>query len=444
MNGGSSSWGTTWLTRPSCGPRRHRELPVSDISMHAAQTDRLSQQDGDAAAGHDPDPGVRVDEPRLLRPDEEGALEHDIEAACGSHPVDRYDHRLFNDREEPMEPIAFALGALTRPAQARRGPVARDLLEVDTGATAGSAPVRIIASTSGSSPSDPTASHSPYMTSRLNTLRASGRLEGDRGDPGPRLRPSTTPPESAGGLVHAHSLERWHDAERRAGILRADRVRSQDAAVRVRRGMIILAANPSFATRLISGRSCKAVLSAACTQFARHRVNAHGTQSTCPRRDSEVDMSGFGYDLEGAGDPALLFLHGWCCDLHLLRAPQFDYFSATHRVVSVDLPGCGESAVPSEYSIEAFASEVGELAGALGLWARRRLRSQFGHADRPYALAQQTPQFVAAVVMVDPPADQQRTVWEGLAAAAHADARGPRRARRSTPVSSKQLFLSDR
>ena len=148
-------------------------------------------------------------------------------------------------------------------------------------------------------------------------------------------------------------------------------------------------------------------------------------------------MSELGYDLGGAGDPALLFLHGWCCD-RTFFAPQFDYFSATHRVVSVDLPGCGESAVPSEYSIEAFASEVGELAGALGLGRA----VVFGHslgALIALVLAQQTPQFVAAVVMVDPP-PISREVWEGLAAQLMPMLEGPDgRAGRRRFV--EQLFL---
>ena len=77
-------------------------------------------------------------------------------------------------------------------------------------------------------------------------------------------------------------------------------------------------------------------------------------------------MGELAYDAGGAGEPALLFLHGWCGDRSFF-APQFDYFSPSHRVVSVDLPGHGESAVPEEYSIGALASRVAELAGDLRL-----------------------------------------------------------------------------
>ena len=124
-------------------------------------------------------------------------------------------------------------------------------------------------------------------------------------------------------------------------------------------------------------------------------------------------MSELGYDVAGAGEPALLFLHGWCGDRGFF-APQFDHFSDTHRVVSVDLPGHGKSDVPQEYAIEAFANTVADLA--------RRLRLGrsvvFGHsigAMVALALAQETPDLVAAVALIDPP-PLSKEVWKGFAA----------------------------
>ena len=128
------------------------------------------------------------------------------------------------------------------------------------------------------------------------------------------------------------------------------------------------------------------------------------------------------YDAAGAGDPALLFLHGWCCDRSFF-APQFDYFSHTHRVLSVDLPGHGESAVPNEYSIEAFASETAELTHALRLG-----RSVvFGHsigAMVALALAQQDAEAVGAVALIDPP-PLSKEVWKGFSAQLISSFEGP-------------------
>jgi pimeloyl-ACP methyl ester carboxylesterase len=129
-------------------------------------------------------------------------------------------------------------------------------------------------------------------------------------------------------------------------------------------------------------------------------------------RRLEVDMGGLGYDNAGAGEPALLFLHGWCGDRSFF-APQFDYFSESHRVVSVDLPGHGESAVPDVYAIEAFADDVAALARGLQLG-----RSVvFGHsigAMVALALSKSAPDLVGAVALIDPP-PLSKEVWKGFA-----------------------------
>jgi pimeloyl-ACP methyl ester carboxylesterase len=122
-------------------------------------------------------------------------------------------------------------------------------------------------------------------------------------------------------------------------------------------------------------------------------------------------VSELAYDAAGVGDPALVFLHGWCGDRSFF-APQFEYFSDTHRVVAVDLPGHGASAVPEQYSIEGFARATAELARELDLG-----RSVvFGHsigAMVALALAQQAPDLVGAVALIDPP-PLSKEVWKGF------------------------------
>jgi pimeloyl-ACP methyl ester carboxylesterase len=136
----------------------------------------------------------------------------------------------------------------------------------------------------------------------------------------------------------------------------------------------------------------------------------------------EGDVSGLAYDAAGEGDPPMLFLHGWCGDRSFF-APQFDHFSTTHRVVAVDLPGHGESAAPTEYTIEAFATEVATLARNLGLGPV----IVFGHslgAMVALALTQQAPDLVRAVAMVDPP-PLSKEVWKGFAAQLVPSFQGP-------------------
>lgn len=112
-------------------------------------------------------------------------------------------------------------------------------------------------------------------------------------------------------------------------------------------------------------------------------------------------MSDLGYDDAGAGDPALLFLHGWCGDRSFF-APQFEHFARSDRVVSVDLPGHGKSPLPSKYEVWSFADEVAGLMRELDTG-----RSVvFGHslgAMVALSLAWHEPDLVCGVVMIDPP-----------------------------------------
>jgi pimeloyl-ACP methyl ester carboxylesterase len=124
-------------------------------------------------------------------------------------------------------------------------------------------------------------------------------------------------------------------------------------------------------------------------------------------------MSDLGYDDAGAGDPALLFLHGWCGDRSFF-APQFEHFATSDRVVSVDLPGHGISPVPSKYEVWSFASEVADLMRELDLG-----RSVvFGHglgAMVALSLAWHEPDLVCGVVKIDPPPLRQE-VWRDFEA----------------------------
>lgn len=59
------------------------------------------------------------------------------------------------------------------------------------------------------------------------------------------------------------------------------------------------------------------------------------------------DGTALSYDESGRGSSTLLFVHGWLCNRSFF-APQFEYFSSRHRVVSVDLRGHGDSDKPRQ------------------------------------------------------------------------------------------------
>ena len=73
------------------------------------------------------------------------------------------------------------------------------------------------------------------------------------------------------------------------------------------------------------------------------------------------------YQVQGSGRPALVFVHGWCCDGSFWDA-QTVRFSRGHKVVTVDLAGCGKSGRGRrKWTIEAFGGDVAAVVKKLGL-----------------------------------------------------------------------------
>jgi pimeloyl-ACP methyl ester carboxylesterase len=73
------------------------------------------------------------------------------------------------------------------------------------------------------------------------------------------------------------------------------------------------------------------------------------------------------YRAEGQGQPALVFVHGWCMDGDYWDA-QVKHFAGTHRVVTIDLAGHGRSgAGRAEWTIPAFAADVRAVVEKLKL-----------------------------------------------------------------------------
>lgn len=109
------------------------------------------------------------------------------------------------------------------------------------------------------------------------------------------------------------------------------------------------------------------------------------------------------YETAGAGGPALVLVHGWCCDRSYF-APQYGHFAARHAVVPLDLRGHGESDRPAPrtgvYDVASFADDVLAVAGEAG--AERPV--VIGHSlGALVALAcAARPGAVRAVVLVDP------------------------------------------
>ncbi|MGH9047244.1 MAG: alpha/beta fold hydrolase [Acidimicrobiales bacterium] len=104
----------------------------------------------------------------------------------------------------------------------------------------------------------------------------------------------------------------------------------------------------------------------------------------------------------GAGDPPIVFVHGWTCD-HTYFAPQFEHFGRSHQVVSVDLRGHGQSDKPLEdYAMAALADDVATLAAELKLNHPVVVGHSMGGIVALEAAARHRDAF-GAVVLVDSP-----------------------------------------
>jgi pimeloyl-ACP methyl ester carboxylesterase len=91
----------------------------------------------------------------------------------------------------------------------------------------------------------------------------------------------------------------------------------------------------------------------------------------CSSKDSEQDVYSGGvkihYTIDGQGEPALVFVHGWCCDGQVWKY-QVPYFSKKHTVVTIDLGGHGQSGYNrDDWTMEMFGQDVKAVVDKLEL-----------------------------------------------------------------------------
>jgi pimeloyl-ACP methyl ester carboxylesterase len=89
------------------------------------------------------------------------------------------------------------------------------------------------------------------------------------------------------------------------------------------------------------------------------------------KADKETIRAADGLDIvcevRGKGEPALVFLHGWCGERAYWKH-QADTFAADHRVVTLDQAGHGESGKDRKsWSASGLAADVEAVVKALGL-----------------------------------------------------------------------------
>ncbi len=73
------------------------------------------------------------------------------------------------------------------------------------------------------------------------------------------------------------------------------------------------------------------------------------------------------YETRGRGEPALVFLHGWCCN-RTFWEPQLVFFAKRGRVVAIDLASHGESGTARQnFTMASFGDDVATVVRDLGL-----------------------------------------------------------------------------
>jgi pimeloyl-ACP methyl ester carboxylesterase len=89
-------------------------------------------------------------------------------------------------------------------------------------------------------------------------------------------------------------------------------------------------------------------------------------QESWPRITLSKDGTPISYETFGAGEPTLVFVHGWSCDARYWRA-QVPVFSTKYRVVVLDLAGHGHSGMSrTRYTMGAFGEDVRAVTEATG------------------------------------------------------------------------------
>lgn len=84
-------------------------------------------------------------------------------------------------------------------------------------------------------------------------------------------------------------------------------------------------------------------------------------------RFSTVDGMRVHFKSVGKGSPAIVFVHGWTCDMTFWQDQQA-YFEKQSRVILIDLPGHGKSDKPKvAYTQDLFARAVASVLGDAGV-----------------------------------------------------------------------------
>ena len=180
QKGSSSSWGTTWLTRPhDSAVAASRKLPVVESSLARRNPTASGSSTVRPQPGHDPDPGVGVGEAGPLRRDEEVAGEGQLEAAGDGDAVDGADDRRLHVGERALAGAAPGRWPRSSPSAHARRPAPSGRRPAQN---AGSAPVSTMAARSSRASRSRSVVEIALRSVAVQRVARVGAVERDGGD----------------------------------------------------------------------------------------------------------------------------------------------------------------------------------------------------------------------------------------------------------------------
>jgi pimeloyl-ACP methyl ester carboxylesterase len=129
-------------------------------------------------------------------------------------------------------------------------------------------------------------------------------------------------------------------------------------------------------------------------------------------RYTDVDGLRLRYWLEGDRGPNLVLIHGIGGAVDVWRK-QFEQLPHTHRVLAIDLPGCGRSEIPANYppdTLRVLATAVREVMRQAGMEQATIIGSSLGGAVT-IEFAMRWPEMAPLLVLIGPAGMSHKVAW---------------------------------
>ena len=169
-------------------------------------------------------------------------------------------------------------------------------------------------------------------------------------------------------------------------------------------------------------------------------IAQHASEPVLSVASRAPDGARIAYDVHGAGEPAVVLIHGWCCNRTHWRA-QLAPLARRGRVVALDLAGHGESgSARTDWTPAAFGADVAAVVEDSGATEVILVGHSMG-ADVALEAARVLPERVRGIVWVDQYTQLSRLISETEVAARVAPFRADFTA--TTRAFVRRLFAAD-